>query len=210
MPDSQTIKTSAHVHLADQVTDAGKRIIGRKRHLGWDTLGLLLTVLVTATSVSGQKAGSRYSITATNVRHMGHSADTHQVQFLDALHRDHAEAEDSLRTNKAMGLADPSSQSRETNASRMLTANLFGDLDAWLRLLPLHDQACRPPRHHARRHLRIKRTAVPSPRESLAGHGGDVVPADGASPGGRGVLLSVQNMQIEKTYIDCNHGGYDW
>jgi hypothetical protein len=29
--DSQTVKTSADVHLADQGTDAGKRIIGRKR-----------------------------------------------------------------------------------------------------------------------------------------------------------------------------------
>jgi hypothetical protein len=29
----------------------------------------------------------------------------------------------------------------ETNASWMLTANLAADLDAWLRLLTLHDQA---------------------------------------------------------------------
>ncbi|ATL25609.1 IS5 family transposase [Streptomyces formicae] len=55
--DSQTIKTSANVPLADQGTDAGKRIIGRKRHLGCDTLGLLLTVLVTAASVSDTAAG---------------------------------------------------------------------------------------------------------------------------------------------------------
>ena len=55
--DSQTVKTSANVHLADQGTDAGKRIIGRKRHLGCDTLGLLLTVLVTAASVSDTAAG---------------------------------------------------------------------------------------------------------------------------------------------------------
>ncbi|WP_328879185.1 IS5 family transposase [Streptomyces sp. NBC_00299] len=55
--DSQTIKTSANVHLADQGTDAGKRIIGRKRHLGCDTLGLLLTALVTAASVSDTAAG---------------------------------------------------------------------------------------------------------------------------------------------------------
>jgi transposase len=55
--DSQTVKTSANVHLADQGTDAGKRIIGRKRHLGCDTLGLLLTVLVTAASVSDAAAG---------------------------------------------------------------------------------------------------------------------------------------------------------
>jgi transposase len=55
--DSQTVKTSANVHLNDQGTDAGKRIIGRKRHLGCDTLGLLLTVLVTAASVSDTAAG---------------------------------------------------------------------------------------------------------------------------------------------------------
>ena len=55
--DSQTIKTSANVHLTGQGTDAGKRIIGRKCHLGCDTLGLLLTVLVTAASVSDTAAG---------------------------------------------------------------------------------------------------------------------------------------------------------
>ncbi len=55
--DSQAIKTSANVPLADQGTDAGKRIIGRKRHLGCDTLGLLLTVLVTAASISDTAAG---------------------------------------------------------------------------------------------------------------------------------------------------------
>ncbi|GHE69348.1 DDE transposase [Streptomyces longispororuber] len=57
--DSQTIKTSANMHLAGQGTDAGKRIMGRKRHLGCDTLGLLLTVLVTAASVSDTAAGVR-------------------------------------------------------------------------------------------------------------------------------------------------------
>ncbi len=57
MLDSQTIKTSANVHLAVQGTNAGKRIIGRKCHLGCDTLGLLLTVLVTAVSVSDTAAG---------------------------------------------------------------------------------------------------------------------------------------------------------
>lgn len=55
--DSQTIKTSANVHLADQGTDAGKRIIGRKRHLGTDTPGLLLTVMVTAASISDTAGG---------------------------------------------------------------------------------------------------------------------------------------------------------
>lgn len=123
-----------------------------------------------------QKTGWRYSITATNIRHMGHIAGTHQAQFLDVLHRDHAEVEDRVRTNKAMGLANLPSKSWETNASWMLTANLAADLDAWLRLLTLHDQEDLagaepdtmrfrlyhlPARlaHHARcRHLRIERT----------------------------------------------------
>jgi transposase len=55
--DSQSVKTSANVHRADQGTGAGKRIIGRKRHLGCDARGLLLTVLVTAAGVSDTAAG---------------------------------------------------------------------------------------------------------------------------------------------------------
>ncbi|MEU1199800.1 transposase [Streptomyces sp. NPDC005813] len=42
---------------SSQGTDAGKRIIGRKRHLGCDTLGLLPTVLVTVASGSDIAAG---------------------------------------------------------------------------------------------------------------------------------------------------------
>ncbi|MET8130013.1 IS1380 family transposase [Streptomyces sp. NPDC005065] len=123
-----------------------------------------------------QHTGWRYSITATNIRHMGHIAGTHQVQFLDALHRDHAEVEDRVRTAKAMGLANLPSKSWETNASWILTANLAADLDAWLRLLTLHDQPdladaepdtmrfrlyhlpARLAHHARRRFLRIERT----------------------------------------------------
>ncbi|MFD8016189.1 IS5 family transposase [Streptomyces sp. NPDC058955] len=57
--DSQSIKTSANVHLADQGIDPAKKIIGRKRHIATDTLGLLLTVLVTAASVHDSAAGTR-------------------------------------------------------------------------------------------------------------------------------------------------------
>lgn len=123
-----------------------------------------------------QKTGWRYSITATNIRHMGHIASTHQPQFLDVLHRDHAEVEDRVRTNKAMGLANLPSAAWETNASWMLTAILAADLDAWLRLLPLHDQPdladaepdtmrfwlyhlpARLAHHARRRFMRIERT----------------------------------------------------
>ncbi|WP_329322041.1 IS5 family transposase [Streptomyces sp. NBC_01262] len=55
--DSQSVKTSANVHRTGQGTDAGKRIVGRKRHLGIDTLGLLLAVMVTAADVSDTAAG---------------------------------------------------------------------------------------------------------------------------------------------------------
>ncbi|MCY9787142.1 hypothetical protein KIK06_24970 [Nocardiopsis sp. EMB25] len=38
-----------------------------------------------------------------------------QAQFLDALHRDHAEVEERVRTNKAMDLARLSSASWKVN-----------------------------------------------------------------------------------------------
>ncbi|GGZ33932.1 IS5 family transposase [Streptomyces poonensis] len=57
--DSQTVKTSANVPRVGQGLDMGKRITGRKRHLGCDTLGLLLAVAVTVASVSDTAAGIR-------------------------------------------------------------------------------------------------------------------------------------------------------
>jgi transposase len=55
--DAQSIKTSANVPAAGQGIDAGKKIAGRKRHIGVDTLGLLLAVLVTAASVFDHVGG---------------------------------------------------------------------------------------------------------------------------------------------------------
>ncbi|THA56015.1 IS1380 family transposase [Streptomyces sp. A0958] len=86
-----------------------------------------------------KKTGWRYSITATNIRHMWGIAGSHQPQFLDALHRDHAEVEDRVRTNKALGLHNLPSKSWEVNRGWMLASNLAADLDAWVRLLSLHD-----------------------------------------------------------------------
>ncbi len=57
MLDAQSIKTSANVPAAGQDIDAGKEIAGRKRHLGVDTLGLLLAVWVTAASVCDNTGG---------------------------------------------------------------------------------------------------------------------------------------------------------
>ncbi|UQT61292.1 IS5 family transposase [Streptomyces durmitorensis] len=55
LPDHQDLRQRAPRRPGH---DAGKRITGRKRHLGCDTLGLLLTVLVTAASVSDTAAGA--------------------------------------------------------------------------------------------------------------------------------------------------------
>ena len=54
--DSQSVKTAPTVPAATQGTDA-KKIVGRKRSIITDTLGLLLAVLVTAASVQDGPAG---------------------------------------------------------------------------------------------------------------------------------------------------------
>ena len=48
--------------------------------------------------------------------------------------------EDRVRTNKAMGLHNLPAKSWTSNRGWMLAANVAADLDAWLRLLALHDQ----------------------------------------------------------------------
>jgi transposase len=55
--DTQSVKTSTNVPAATQGTDAGKKIVGRKRGIITDTLGLLLVVVVTAASVSDNVIG---------------------------------------------------------------------------------------------------------------------------------------------------------
>ncbi|WP_371779034.1 IS5 family transposase [Streptosporangium subroseum] len=56
--DAQSIKTSTNVPATDQGIDAAKKIVGRKRSIVIDTLGLLLAVLVTAASVQDSVAGT--------------------------------------------------------------------------------------------------------------------------------------------------------
>lgn len=55
--DTQSVKTSTNVPLATQGVDAGKKIIGRKRGIVTDALGLLLAVVVTAASLSDNTIG---------------------------------------------------------------------------------------------------------------------------------------------------------
>lgn len=56
--DAQSVKTSTNVPATGQGTDAAKKIVGRKRSIATDTLGLLLAVLVTATDVQDSVAGT--------------------------------------------------------------------------------------------------------------------------------------------------------
>ena len=57
--DAQSVKTSTRVPASSQGTDAGKKIVGRKRSIVIDTIGLLLAVLATAASVQDSVAGAR-------------------------------------------------------------------------------------------------------------------------------------------------------
>lgn len=57
--DAQSVKTSTGVLASGQGIDAGKKIVGRKRSIVTDTIGLLLAVLVTAASVQDSVAGTQ-------------------------------------------------------------------------------------------------------------------------------------------------------
>ncbi|WP_206503220.1 IS5 family transposase [Streptomyces chrestomyceticus] len=57
--DAQSVKSATSVPAGSQGTDAGKKIVGRKRSIITDTLGLLFAVLVTAAGVQDTTAGTR-------------------------------------------------------------------------------------------------------------------------------------------------------
>lgn len=57
--DTQSIKTSTNVPVTSQGTDAAKKIVGRKRGILTDTIGLILAVTVTAASLSENVLGIR-------------------------------------------------------------------------------------------------------------------------------------------------------
>ncbi len=54
--DSQSLEAAEQVARAGRGYDAAKKTNGRKRHIAVDTIGLLLTVLVTAASVQDRDA----------------------------------------------------------------------------------------------------------------------------------------------------------
>jgi DDE family transposase len=90
-----------------------------------------------------KKTGWRYQIVATNIpAHRGLSTvpGSGQAWFLDALYRDHAEVEDRVKAIKRVGLGLLPSKSWQINEAWVLAATLAADLDAWTRLLLLHDE----------------------------------------------------------------------
>lgn len=54
--DSQSVRAAETVGKTSRGYDGGKKIDGRKRHIGTDTLGLLLTVMVTAANIQDRTA----------------------------------------------------------------------------------------------------------------------------------------------------------
>lgn len=64
--DTQSVKTSTNVPLTSQGTDAGKKIVGRKRGVVTDALGLILAVIVTAANLSDNAIGTRLLDEAKN------------------------------------------------------------------------------------------------------------------------------------------------
>ena len=54
--DSQSVRAAETVGKPSRGYDAGKKINGRKRHIAVDTIGLLLTVLITAAGVQDRDA----------------------------------------------------------------------------------------------------------------------------------------------------------
>ncbi|MDO0934147.1 IS5 family transposase [Streptomyces sp. DG2A-72] len=57
--DTQSVKTSINVPVTSQGTDAAKKIVGRKRGILTDTIGLILAVTVTAAGLSENVLGIR-------------------------------------------------------------------------------------------------------------------------------------------------------
>ncbi|MER5561158.1 IS5 family transposase [Streptomyces sp. NPDC002506] len=57
--DAQSVKTSTSIPATSQGTDNAKKIVGRKRSIVTDTIGLLIAVLVTAASVQDSVAGTQ-------------------------------------------------------------------------------------------------------------------------------------------------------
>lgn len=157
--DAQSVKTSTSIPAASQGTDAGKKIVGRKRSIVTDTLGLLLAVLVTAASGPDSVAGTQLldQVAAGHpgirkvrlppaprraCRHLGHRHGNHGPQTRDqGIHP----ATKAVGGGADVRLADapPAPRPRLRDPSRPLRSHG----------LPRHDRPNGPPPHRRDHHL---------------------------------------------------------
>jgi hypothetical protein len=88
-----------------------------------------------------KETGWKYSVTCTNIPEegIGDVPGSRHAQFIDVLHRQHAVVEDGVRTGKAAGLRNLPSKSWRVNCGWVIASNIAADLQAWCRLLGLHD-----------------------------------------------------------------------
>jgi len=88
-----------------------------------------------------KETGWKYSIICTNIPAGGIPGvpGSQHAQFTDVLHRQHAVVEDGVRTGKAAGLRNLPSKSWRVNCGWTVAADIAADLQAWCRLLSLHD-----------------------------------------------------------------------
>jgi hypothetical protein len=88
-----------------------------------------------------KETGWKYSIICTSIPEEGIEGvpGSRHAQFIDVLHRQHAVVEDGVRTSKAAGLRNLPSRSWRVNCGWVMAANIAADLQAWCRLLGLHD-----------------------------------------------------------------------
>lgn len=97
--DSQPVNAAETVPTSSCGFDAGKKINGRKRHIAADTLGLLLTVLVTAASTQ-DRDGARPLLTTSCSRVRLIWADDGLRRQATRLGHDHCQDRDHHRETK--------------------------------------------------------------------------------------------------------------
>ncbi len=144
--DSQSIKTSTNVPACEQGIDAGKKIVGRKRSIVIDTVGLLLTVMVTAASVQDSIAGK------TLIERVASEHPTVRKTWVDGGYRQHlVEHAATLGIDMHIVRRDPTTRGFAVLPRRWTVERILGWLMNHRRLA--RDYEARPHRSEVMIHL---------------------------------------------------------
>ncbi|MFF0430149.1 IS5 family transposase [Streptomyces sp. NPDC004520] len=144
--DSRSIKTSVNVPTSEQGIDAGKKIVGRKRSIVIDTVGLLLGVLVTAASVQDSIAGQ------TLIEQVAAEHPTVRKTWVDGGYRQHlVEHAATLGIDMHIVRRDPTTRGFAVLPRRWTVGRTLGWLMNHRRLA--HDCQAHPHRSEAMIHL---------------------------------------------------------